>query len=272
MYILQYEHLPKMTIREDADQVVVLDKMTSSKNGTFYFAFGSNLSPSQMRLRLESDPKSSQPIAIARLDAYAWIICARGYANVVRLPAMNSASHANTVWGVLYNLSTEDEARLDMFEGHSEYRNPKPEINPIPKEQQEIPYLQGSWDYNKHYLPLTVTKWLVNPNHYGVEVPNWNKDHQEPTSIRGLVYVDELRTQPGTINREYIGRMNRAIREGTELGVPIDWVEEVLRTFVPPNIEVDHEGYVGSDQGYVEAEATETESDLKERVLREMSR
>lgn len=190
---------------------------------------------------------------------------------MVHLPATNSASHQNTVWGVLYNLSPEDEATLDLFEGHDQQRNPKPDINPDPKTQQERPYLQGSWDYNKHYLPMTVTKWLIDPNQYGVEVPGWTQDHQEPVSIRSLVYVDEVRTQTGKINQEYIGRMNRAIREGIQLGIPVDWVDAVLREFIPPNIEVDHEGYIGTDKGYVEAEATETASDLKERVLRDMN-
>ncbi|KAJ9653291.1 hypothetical protein H2198_007535 [Neophaeococcomyces mojaviensis] len=254
-------------------QVVLPADMTSSKTGTFYFAFGSNLSPSQMSLRLQADSNSSKPIAIARLDAHAWIICERGYANVVSLPATNSASNDNIVWGVLYNLSAEDETRLDIFEGHDTGRNPQPQVNPDPSKQQEVPYLQGNWDYNKHYLPVTVTTWLVDPNTYGIEVPDWSADKEQgPTSVRVLVYVDELRTKPGNINQEYIGRMNRAIRESVALGLPQDWVDAVMRRSIPAGIEVDHEGYVGTERGYVEAEATETASQLKERVLREMQK
>ncbi|KAK5938941.1 hypothetical protein PMZ80_009133 [Knufia obscura] len=259
-----------MAKEQDVKQVALPADMTSSKTGTFYFAFGSNLSPSQMSLRLNASPDSSKPAAIARLDAHAWIICQRGYANVVALPANNKASHENTVWGLVYDLSAEDEARLDMFEGHDTTRNPSPELNPDPSRQQEVPYLQGSWDYNKHYLPMTVTKWLKDPNQYGVGVPGWSEGDNQQISIRGLVYVDELRTQPGKINQEYIGRMNRAIRESVELGIPQTWVDAVMRQYIPAGIEVDHEGYVGTDKGYVEAEGTETASDLKERVVREM--
>ena len=259
-----------MASDQDVVQVALPANMTSSKTGTFYFAFCSNLSPSQMKLRLQADPKSSKPVAIARLDAYAWIICNRGYANVVPLPESNSASHENTVWGVLYNLSVEDEVRLDKFEGHNPERNPDPKLNPDPSKQQEVPYLQGDWDYNKHYMPMTVTKWLRDPNDYEVEVPDWRADHQQPTSVRALVYVDELRVKPGKINQEYIGRMNRAIRQSVELGLPQAWVDSVMRKYIPAGIEVDHDGYVGTDKGYVEAEATETASDLKERVLGEM--
>jgi len=258
-----------MAGEDDVKQVALLADMTSSKTGTFYFAFGSNLSPSQMKLRLNAEVDSSKPVAIARLDAHAWIICQRGYANVVALPAINKAAHENTAWGVLYNLSAEDEARLDMFEGHDDYRNSSPEVNPDPSRQQEVPYLQGGWDYNKHYLPMTVTKWLRDPKEYGIQVQEWAGNHDQPTTIRGLVYVDEFRTQPGKINQEYIGRMNRAIRESVELGIPQAWVDAVMRRYIPAGIEVDHEGYVGTDKGYVEAEATETASDLKERVVKE---
>lgn len=255
---------------DSREQIVLPANMTTSRTGTFYFAFGSNLSPTQMALRLRADESSSCPIGVVRLDAYAWIICQRGYANVVALPAVNKPTHENTVWGLLYNLSAEDEARLDMYEGHTDWRNPEPEVNPDPSKQQEIPYLQGDWDYNKHYLPMTVTKWLVNPNQYGVEVPDWTPDNQTPITVRALVYVDELRLKLGKINYEYIGRMNRGIRESVDLGIPQAWIDAVLRNFIPAGIEVDHRGYVGTDKGYVEAEATETASELKERVLREM--
>lgn len=258
-----------MAGNEEAQQVVLPADMTSSKVGTFCFAFGSNLSPEQVALRLNADPDSSKPVAIARLDSYAWIICERGYANVMPLPPNNQTSHENTVWGIIYNLSAEDEARLDMYEGHDQRRNPEPKVNPDPSKQQEVPFLQGGWDYNKHYLSMTVTKWLRDPAQYGTEVQRWKDEQTQPVSIRALVYVDELRTKPGKINQEYIGRMNRAIRHSVELGLPEDWVDAVMRRYIPAGVEVDHEGYIGTDQGYVEAEATETASDLKERVLRE---
>lgn len=256
---------------DSVQQLVLPAGMTSSQTGSFYFAYGSNLSPSQMSLRLQADPASSKPVAVARLDAHAWIICERGYANVVALPETNKATDENVVWGVVYNLSAEDEARLDMFEGHDDLRNPAPRMNPDPSEQQRKPYLQGGWDYNKHYLPVIVTKWIANPNDYGVGSPDWMTTHQGVASIRVLVYVDEQRTRPGRISQEYIGRMNRAIRESAELGISQHWIDSVMRKCIPGGIEVNHEGYIGTDKGYIEAEATETASDLKERVLRDKS-
>ncbi|KIX95483.1 uncharacterized protein Z520_08603 [Fonsecaea multimorphosa CBS 102226] len=263
------------------EQAVHHPNSTSSKTGTFYFAYGSNLSAYQMSLRLPHSPSSSEPVGIARLDSHAWIICERGYANVVALPESNAASDHNTVWGVVYNMHPVDEARLDMYEGHNEARNPKPEINPDPETQVVKQYLQGGWDYNKHYLPITVTKWLKDPAEYGISMSSSSNSSSSdmvngadtmgsypPTTIRALVYVDEFRTTPGKIVQEYIGRMNRGIDESVKLGLPHNWVKNIMRRFIPEGIYVDEEGYVGTDEGYVEAEATEADDHLKEKMLK----
>ncbi|KAK5062771.1 hypothetical protein LTR84_004846 [Exophiala bonariae] len=263
-----------------AEQVIVHPNLTTSKTGTFYFAFGSNLSAYQMSLRLNHTPSSSVPVAIARLDSHAWIICERGYANVVSLPPSDAASDANTVWGVVYNMSPEDEARLDLYEGHNDERNSNVQVNPDPASQVWKPYLQGGWDYNKHYLPMTVTKWSRNPKEYGVEAAGESATELQ-TTIRALVYVDEFRTRPGSIKHEYVGRMNRAIAESVALGIPEGWVNSVLRKFVPEGVSVDEEGYVGTPDGYVEgkdvdwvdhkvqAEATETKDHVVENDVKE---
>ena len=213
-----------------------------------------------MSLRLRHSPSSSIPVAIARLESHAWIICQRGYANVVALPSSDIISHANTVWGVVYNLSPEDEARLDLYEGHNVERNPTPEPNKEPQTQHIKTHLQGGWDYNKHYLPMTVTKWLRDPDEYGVSVrvgsppaPNLPPGSHS-TTVRALVYVDEFRTVPGKISHEYIGRMNRAIDESVKLGVPQSWVDNVMRQFIPSGIHVNQHDYVGTDQGYIDGE------------------
>ena len=192
-----------------------------------------------MRIRCDHNPDSSRPIALARLDVHSWIICQRGYANVVRLPPSTPTNDASTVWGLLYNMSPEDESRLDLYEGHDPMRNSDPVVNPDPEGQVERPYLQGNWDYNKQYLAVTVTKWLVDPTDFGVEVPNWQPESQHQTTVRVLVYVDEVRTKPGAINWEYIGRMNRGIRESVALGLPESWVNAVMRKDIPAGVEVD---------------------------------
>jgi hypothetical protein len=68
--------------------------------------------------------------------------------------------------------------------------------------------------------------------------------------VKVLTYVDELRTGEGPILKNYIRRMNRAIEEGVELGVPRRWVDKVMRRWVVPGIFPEH-GYVGTNKGYV---------------------
>jgi len=123
---------------------------TSSKTGTLYFAFGSNLSPTQMKGRLGQWPSSSVPIAVARLDGWEWVICERGYANIIERPGLEIAAVPNgggpvAVWGVLYNLSPEAEARLDLYEGHDGFRNPHVQANPDVRTRMKRPFLQGDW-------------------------------------------------------------------------------------------------------------------------------
>jgi hypothetical protein len=229
----------------------ITNEMTSSKTGTFYFAFGSNLSPTQMRGRLDSSLTSSIPIAIASLPGWKWLICQRGYANIVELPSDTLNSDSSTVWGVLYNLTPDDEEILDMYEGHDEGRNPKPKPNPDVSQRMRKPFEQGDWDYNKHYLPVTVAKWLVEPTTFGLR--------EGTSSVRVLTYVDEFRTVEGTIKQEYIGRMNRAMDESVQLGMPRSWCEKVMRKWVAEGVYPPPK-YIGTSQGYVEEDEVGTEA------------
>jgi hypothetical protein len=122
--------------------------LTSSKTGTLYFAYGSNLSHHQMHHRcLDAPEKSAIPIAIARLDRWKWVICERGYANIVPLPdgAKVKDTDEATVWGVLYNMTPGDEEVLDGYEGHDKGRNPYPQKNPDLNLANRTPFLQGDW-------------------------------------------------------------------------------------------------------------------------------
>jgi len=199
-----------------------------------------------------NEASSSIPVAVARLDRYKWIICQRHYANIVELPKGTEASDETTVWGLVYNMTAADEATLDLYEGHNYYRNPKPQPNPDPLHRQKTPYLQGGWDYNKHYLPVTVTKWLAkNPSQYGI-------DGRLGETITVLAYVDEFRTGEGVIAEEYIGRMNRAIDESAQLGVPRTWMDKIMRKKGWVTIgDYAPEEYVGDDRGYISERDTE---------------
>ena len=129
--------------------------LTSSTTGTLYFAYGSNLSPHQMHHRcLDSPETSAVPVAVARADGWKWVICERGYANIVPVPVplpgpvpdrVEVESETTTVWGVLYNMTHGDEEILDRYEGHDEGRNRVPELNRDPETVGRTPVLQGNW-------------------------------------------------------------------------------------------------------------------------------
>jgi hypothetical protein len=100
-------------------------------------------------------------------------------------------------------------------------------------------------DYNKWYINVTVAKWLKPPSVLGSNSPGLGNE-----AVTVLAYVDELRTGEGRIIHNYIGRMNRAIEESVELGLPRSWVDKVMRRWVVPGIFPD-DSYIGTNEGYV---------------------
>ncbi|KAL2808511.1 hypothetical protein BJX63DRAFT_436029 [Aspergillus granulosus] len=207
-----------------------------------YFAYGSNLSPTQMRIRCIHNPTlSAQPVAIAALDHWRWLICQVGYANVVppedlRLGRQISEGDAvpeskapsipeGGVFGVLYEMDVEDEGVLDGYEGVDQCAPDTTEGKRIPRNVR--PTEQGNGDYNKWYVGARVVEWL-------------DEGYRERNGFVGaggevkvLIYIDELRVRVGIPKDEYIPRMNRAIRDAVELGFPEDWAEEVMRPSIP---------------------------------------
>lgn len=77
----------------------------------YYFAYGSNMNWEQMRRRCPS----AQFVSIARLPGYRFAIARHsrlrkcGTANIY-------ADGRSDVWGIVYDLTEEDLARLDTFE------------------------------------------------------------------------------------------------------------------------------------------------------------
>jgi gamma-glutamylcyclotransferase len=93
------------------------DQRTSSEEGTspgrradremrYYFAYGSNMGLDQMKSRCPNHRVFGRGL----LRGYRWIISSRGYANIVGSPT-------DEVYGLVYEISGEDERRLDGYEG-----------------------------------------------------------------------------------------------------------------------------------------------------------
>lgn len=221
--------------------------------GTFYFAYGSNLSPTQMALRCTSTPtRSALPLAIARLRGWKWIICHRGCANVVFTGNVGEGDgkDGDEVWGVVYDMSVEDEETLDRYEG-VDWAAPEAVNSELGvgvgaqrawgrEVDRERPSEQGAGHHNKVYLDVEIVEW---------KVEGW-EEQLGRHGVRVLVYVDEYRTEEGPVRPSYIGRMNRAIREALDLGLSADWVANVVRPCVPDGVEAP-EGFVGEPHAIV---------------------
>lgn len=166
-----------------------------------YFGYGSNLWQHQM---IQRCPTSTY-LGVARLPHYRWIINDRGYANVVQLPSSNPSNTSadlpvsNVVYGLVYDLRPADEDRLDVNEG--------------------VPYA-----YTKERVPIEF--WRSKSGRR-VDVG------AEPEVMRMLVYVDRGRVEESKPKREYVYRMNMGISDALDMGVPNEYVEKVVRRFVP---------------------------------------
>jgi hypothetical protein len=163
-----------------------------------YFGYGSNLSVKQMHQRCPN----SHYVGIGRLKGYKWIINSRGYANVVELPRGSSAHTQNEVWGLIFYLTPDDEANLDINEG-------------VPTAYTKEMLRVDFWNARLHDLVarIDITETLV--------------------IKEALVYVDRKRMEDDKPKSEYVVRMNRGIDDALAFGVPETYVESVMRKFIP---------------------------------------
>jgi gamma-glutamylcyclotransferase len=87
---------------------------TSPIFSTLYFAYGSNLSLSQMSSRCPSSLYHSFGV----LKGYKWIIGPRGYANVVKRQNQGDEESGEkdeeVVYGILYQITKQDEVKLGL--------------------------------------------------------------------------------------------------------------------------------------------------------------
>lgn len=134
------------------------------------------------------------------------------------------------VWGVLYRMDARDEGLLDGYEGVDVHAGSagggEVGVDVRPREQ-------GLGDYNKWYCRARVVRWLVGDGEGVQGDGHVDIDAEDAEEVDVLVYVDENRVVLGPPRVEYIGRMNRAIKECVELGVDEGWIEGVVRRFIP---------------------------------------
>jgi len=227
---------PAIASPSDPAKAIMATPSNKPTNTTLYFGYGSNLWLDQMHQRC---PNSSY-LGIARLNNFKWIINERGYANVVEIEKGNDATTTTTttiprtpetetqqtnkpkeqdfstqVWGLVYSLQPSDEARLDRNEG--------------------VPVA-----YAKEWMGCDF--WAVNDDDQGESFAPANEtSSRKPEKFDLLVYINRGAVTPSKPKREYVYRMNMGIRDAVKAGVPVGYVEEVMRGFIP---EMEDEGVV----------------------------
>ena len=179
----------------------------SAQGPKLYFGYGSNLWQHQMSLRC---PHSTY-LGLARLRGYRWIINERRYANVVEI-SRGSKTHGtgegDVVWGLVYELTAEDEARLDVNEGVPDAYT---------KEIMGVEF----WAKGEIDGELLEGDVMIDL-------------HKKPKSRDALVYIDRRRTSGDLApKKEYVHRMNMGIADALKEGVPQAYVDKVLRKWIP---------------------------------------
>lgn len=204
------------------------------KKKTIYFAYGSNLWQHQMHQRCPS----SKFLGIVRLKGFRWIIYQRGFANIVEVDSHKEegdekeekGDYRNQVWGMMYSLEENDERLLDEREGVPvAYRKEwiECEFWTVPEaaasssssassrggEEEEEDVKKEVDEEKKKRKPADITK--------------------RPGKEKMLVYINREMTDEGEIRKEYISRMNCGIEDAVKEGLPREYVEQVLRRWIP---------------------------------------
>ncbi|KAK4151971.1 hypothetical protein C8A00DRAFT_16657 [Chaetomidium leptoderma] len=189
-----------------------------------YFAYGSNLSLTQMATRCPG----SYYIGRAVLPDHRWQINQRGYANVVACPGF-------TVHGLVYELNNgdgndnnnnndDDETRLDRSEGvHS---------GAYTKALLSVVLYPAPAAAQRRTRVVAKEGLLFNGSGSG-GADGGERRRTASLQERVLVYLSEQFVRPGLPRDEYVDRMNRGIRDAVMMGVPEAYFENVVRASIP---------------------------------------
>lgn len=188
--------------QDSQDSALTITDENRSEN--LYFAYGSNLSTEQMRQRCPY----STAVGLGKLSGWRWIINERGYANIVKQvdeEGKGEGEEESHVYGMMYLLPTEDEERLDGYEG--------------------VP-----WAYEKVVLEAS---WVSSSSSGDEKEEDNNGGGEELTPVKVLAYVDRKRTAEGRPRGEYVGRMERGIEDAVgNWGMKGGYADELRRFWV----------------------------------------
>lgn len=187
-----------------------------------------------------------------RLKGFQWIIYQRGFANIVEVDSRKEegdekGDYRNQVWGMMYSLEEEDEKLLDEREG-------------VP-----VAYRKEWIECEFWTVPEAAAAASASSSREEEEEEEGGKNEEDTTTAekkkkrkpaditkrpgkeKMLVYINREMTDEGEIRKEYISRMNCGIKDAVKEGLPREYVEQVLRRWIPADGEEEEKKRVGGN-------------------------
>lgn len=203
--------------RKRAPSQITPRPRTPAPKETLYFAFGTNLSLTQMADRCPD----SRFIGRAVLRGHRWQINQRGHANIVANIVAN-ADRWSRVEGLVYLLTAADEAALDSWEGGVAVAAHKTHVD------VEL--------FSAH--PTLVGRKVVEVVDHAVRlVPEASNPRglRKDRSVSVMTYVDGCRVvDGGVVLPECVQPLSRGLDNASLLGLPERWMHEVVYPVVRP--------------------------------------
>lgn len=157
--------------------------------------------------------------------------------------------YRNQVWGMMYSLEENDEKLLDEREGVPvAYRKEWIEC-----EFWTVPEVAASASSASSSREEEEEEEEVGKNEEDTTTAEKKKKRKpaditkRPGKEKMLVYINREMTDEGEIQKEYISRMNCGIKDAVKEGLPREYVEQVLRRWIPADGEEDEKKRVGGD-------------------------
>lgn len=166
---------------------------------------------------------------MARLVNYRWHINERGYANVVAAPG-------HWVDGLVYEINSVDEAKLDINEGVSKNAYTKLYMNVHLRRAPSTLYRRP-------------TSWIVNRGgpskifRQAKQDGQRTAEHAQHWVQKVLVYISLNYVQDSPPKDEYVNRINFGVADAKALGMEEDYISNCIRPFIPapaPSTETDN--------------------------------
>ncbi|KAJ6015343.1 hypothetical protein N7540_009934 [Penicillium herquei] len=241
----------------------------------YYFAFGSNMSLTQMAERCPG----STFIGKAILRGYEWQINQRHVANIVKVTDLASVptGQADVVEGLVFRITDKDRRTLDRKEGiklgvyervalnvslqrhpnfadnktafvrdrlqdGSDAIDPPVSYKEKPVESQNTPgdHEDGENAAKSQPKPSVLSK---NPP------PSVRSPAPEAERIEAITYLSTKYADNGLIRREYVQRMENAVSDALKLDVSRDFVERCLEPYIHGDVYEPEEDVLEEGEG-----------------------